>query len=101
MKNELWNENIVKNSGRSLFKSTTALKYYVSGHYPSSYFYLKHRHVYISKHIVSEAEFNLRLQVKPSQLGPIYIVPISGHLYQHQDRVPTCSEIFGQLFIYV
>jgi hypothetical protein len=44
--------------------------YYVSGHYPSSCFYLKHP-VYISKHNVSETGFSLRLQVKSTQLGPI------------------------------
>jgi hypothetical protein len=45
--------------------------YYVFGHYPSSCLYLKNRPVYFSKHIVSETGFCLRLQVKPSQLGPI------------------------------
>jgi hypothetical protein len=38
----------------------------------------KHRHVYIWKYKVSETGFGLRLQVKPIQLGPIDIVPISG-----------------------
>jgi hypothetical protein len=46
-------------------------KYYVFGHYPSSYLYLKHRPVYFSKHNVSEIGFCLRLQVKPTLLGPI------------------------------
>jgi hypothetical protein len=31
---------------------------------------LKHRHVYITKHNVSETGFCLRLEVKPTQLGP-------------------------------
>jgi hypothetical protein len=43
-------------------------KYYVSGHYPSSCFYLKHRPVCISEHKVSENEFCL--QVNPALLGP-------------------------------
>jgi hypothetical protein len=46
-------------------------KYYVSGHYPSSCFYLKHCPVFISKHNISETAFCLCLQVKPIQLGPI------------------------------
>jgi hypothetical protein len=33
--------------------------------------YLKHRSVYFSKHAVSENGFCLRLQVKPTQMGPI------------------------------
>jgi hypothetical protein len=45
-------------------------KYYVFGHYPLSGLYLKHRPIYFSKH-VSETGFCLRLQVKPTQLGPI------------------------------
>jgi predicted nucleic acid-binding protein len=39
-------------------------KYYVFGHYLSS-------RLYLSKHNVSETGFCLRLQVKPTQLGPI------------------------------
>jgi hypothetical protein len=46
-------------------------KYYVSGHYSSSCFYVKHRSVYIPKHMVSETGLCLRLQVKPTYLGPI------------------------------
>jgi hypothetical protein len=46
-------------------------KYYVSGYYPSSCFYLKHRPVYTLKHNVSETGFCVLLQVKPTQLGPI------------------------------
>jgi hypothetical protein len=38
-------------------------KCYVSGHYPSTCFYLKHN--------VLETGFCLRLQVKPTQLSPI------------------------------
>jgi hypothetical protein len=38
--------------------------FYVSGHYPTSCFY-------ISKHNVSETVFCLRLQVEPTQLSPI------------------------------
>jgi hypothetical protein len=45
-------------------------RYYVSGHYPSSCFYLKHRPVYISKQCF-DTRFYLRLQVKPTLLGPI------------------------------
>jgi hypothetical protein len=36
---------------------TILFKYYISGHNPSSCFYLKHRTVYISKHKVSETGF--------------------------------------------
>jgi hypothetical protein len=46
-------------------------KYYVSGHYPSSRFYLKHHPLCISKHNVSESGFSLRLQVKPTSLSPL------------------------------
>jgi hypothetical protein len=49
----------------------TAYKYYVFGHYRSSCLHLKNRRVYFSKHDVSETGFCLRLQVKPTQLGPI------------------------------
>jgi hypothetical protein len=42
-------------------------KYYISGHYPSSCFYPKHRLIYILKHNVSEVGFCLRLQVKSTQ----------------------------------
>jgi hypothetical protein len=45
-------------------------EYYVSGHYPSSCFYLKRRTVYISKPNISETGFCFRLQVKPTHLGP-------------------------------
>jgi hypothetical protein len=41
------------------------------GHYPSSCLCLKHHPVYFSKHDVSQTGFCLRLQVKPTQLGPI------------------------------
>jgi hypothetical protein len=47
------------------------LKYYVFRHYPSSCFYLKRRPVSLSKHNVSETGFCLRLQVRPTQLGPV------------------------------
>jgi hypothetical protein len=43
----------------------------VSGHYPSSCFYLKHRPVYISIYNVSETRFSLRLQVKPTEFSAI------------------------------
>jgi hypothetical protein len=46
-------------------------QYYVSGHYPSSCLYLKTVLFIFSKHNVSETGFYLRLQVKPTQLGPI------------------------------
>jgi hypothetical protein len=67
-------------------------KYYVSGHYSSSCFYLKHRPVYISKHNVSETGFCLRLQGGTSstnlaQLSRFYLkmeTPVSETL---------CSEI--------
>jgi hypothetical protein len=45
--------------------------YYVYGHYTSSRLYLKHRPVYITKQNISETGFCLRLQVEPTQLGPI------------------------------
>jgi hypothetical protein len=56
-------------------------KYYVFERYSSSRLYLKFRSVYLSKHSVSETGFCLRLQVRPTQLGPIDIVPISGDLW--------------------
>jgi hypothetical protein len=46
-------------------------KYSDFGHYPSSCLYLKCRPVYFSKQKVSETGLCLRLQVKPTQLGPI------------------------------
>jgi hypothetical protein len=46
-------------------------KCYVFGHYPSPCLYLKHSPVYFSKQNVPETGFCLRLQVKPTQLGPI------------------------------
>jgi Gpi18-like mannosyltransferase len=45
----------------------TQYKYYVSGHYPLSYFYLKHRPVYISKHLKMETESSLRNVLKYQQ----------------------------------
>jgi hypothetical protein len=45
--------------------------YYVVGHYPSSCLYLKKPSCLFSKHNISETGFYLRLQVKPTQLGPI------------------------------
>jgi hypothetical protein len=39
--------------------------------YPSSCLNLKHRTVYLSKHNVSDTGFDLHLQVRPTQLGPI------------------------------
>jgi hypothetical protein len=51
--------------------SKTVLYKYVSGHYPSSTFYLKHCPVCISKHNISETRFCLCLQVKLTKLGPI------------------------------
>jgi hypothetical protein len=50
-------ENDSSNEEASFVQEITSSivnKYYVSGHYPSSSFYLKHRPVYISKHNVSE-----------------------------------------------
>jgi hypothetical protein len=58
-------------------------KYYDSGHNPSSSFYLKYK--------VSETWFCPHLQVKPTQAQSIELLPISGHLYQHQDRVCSCA----------
>jgi hypothetical protein len=51
----------------------TLAQVYIPGHCPWSCFYLKHSSVYtrISKHNVSETGVCLRLQVKPTQLGPI------------------------------
>jgi hypothetical protein len=46
-------------------------KYYVSGHYRSPCFYLKHHPVNISKYNVSETGSCFCLQVKPTKLGPI------------------------------
>jgi hypothetical protein len=41
------------------------------GHYPCPVFIYKHHPVYFSKQNVSDNGFCLRLQVKPTQLGPI------------------------------
>jgi hypothetical protein len=46
-------------------------KNYVFGHYSSSCLYLKRPPVCLLKHNVSDTGFCLRLQVKPTQLGPI------------------------------
>jgi hypothetical protein len=46
-------------------------EYCVFGHYPLSIFIERRRPVYFSKHRVSETGFCLRLQVKPTQLGPV------------------------------
>jgi hypothetical protein len=62
---------IYENFSNTPLISPFMIKYYVSGHYPSSCLYLKHRPVYISKHSVSEIGFSLRLQVKSTQLGPV------------------------------
>jgi hypothetical protein len=43
----------------------------VSGHYPSSCLYLEPPVVFIFQNNVSETGFCLRLQVEPTQLGPI------------------------------
>jgi hypothetical protein len=43
--------------------------------------------VYISKHIVSETGFCLRLQVKPTHSGQIDLVPVSGDRIQSPKRV--------------
>jgi hypothetical protein len=48
-------------------------------------FIWKHRSVYNSKHNVSETGFCLRLQKNLlSWAQSVELVPISGHLYQHQ-----------------
>jgi hypothetical protein len=52
-------------------KNMLRYKYYVFGHYRSSFLYLKRHPVYFSKHNVSETGLILRLQLKPTQLGPI------------------------------
>jgi hypothetical protein len=51
-------------------KACLFYKYYVCGHYPSSRLYLK-TVLFIFKNNVSETGFCLRLQVKPTLLGPI------------------------------
>jgi hypothetical protein len=69
-------------------------KYYVTGHYPSSCFHLKHRPVYISKHNVSETGFSLRLQVNVfSWAQSMELVSIFG------DRAPSIElvPIFGDM----
>jgi hypothetical protein len=55
---------------RSNIPTNQAYKYYASGHYTLSCFYLKHCPVYVSKHSISETGFCLRLQVKPYWVGP-------------------------------
>jgi hypothetical protein len=49
----------------------TGKKYYVFGHYLSSCLYLKTVLFIFQNTMYSETEFCLRLQVKPTQLGPI------------------------------
>jgi hypothetical protein len=82
-------------------------KYYVFGHYPSSCLYLKRRPVYFSKLSVSETGFCLRLQVRPTQLGPIYrasphlqtpmSVPRWGVLKNKQDGVLDKDKTMGNV----
>jgi hypothetical protein len=73
-------------------------KHYVSGHYPPSCLYVKHRPVYNSKHNVSDIGLCLYLQVKPTQPQSAELVPVSGHLYQHKvgvyklNTAPTICE---------
>jgi hypothetical protein len=44
-------------------------KYYVSGHYPSSCFYIKHHPVLFKNTVFLETGFCLHLQVNPTQSG--------------------------------
>jgi hypothetical protein len=73
--NILWNnvtdsvDTELKYEFDEVYKHPYKYNYCVSGHYPSSCFYLKHN--------FSETQFCLFLQVEPTQLGPI-------------DRASTC-----------
>jgi hypothetical protein len=50
-------------------------------------FYLKRSPVYVSKHNVSETGFCLRLQVKPTQLGPIDVARTMDNVQKY--NIPT------------
>jgi hypothetical protein len=76
---------ILKYVGFKNEKLKRLTNYYVSGHFPSSCYYLKHRPVYISKWNVSETGFCLRFQVKPVQLGPVDTA--SPYLPEDGDRI--------------
>jgi hypothetical protein len=66
-------ENLQPSDKIYFFRDVTVImyKYYVSGHYPSSCFYLTHCPALILKHCVSETGFSLRLQVKSIKLNLI------------------------------
>jgi hypothetical protein len=53
-----------------LLCTVTNYIYYVFGHYPSSWLYLKNV-LFIFQNSISETRFCLHLQVKPTQLGPV------------------------------
>jgi hypothetical protein len=53
----------------------------------SSCLYLKHRPVYFPKHSVSETGFCLRLQAKPTQLGPIDKASLSPYNVLDKDKM--------------
>jgi hypothetical protein len=66
-------------------------------------FICKHRPVYISKHSVSETGFSLRLQVKPTRLGPLNRASSYQEVFQSQvkptqlgpiDRASPYQEVF-------
>jgi hypothetical protein len=63
--------NTLSIRSKSSWRWYISKKYYVSGNYPSSCFYLKHSYFYTTKCNVSETGFCHRLHVKPTQLGPI------------------------------
>jgi hypothetical protein len=69
------------------------VKICVSVLYPSFCFYLKHCHVYTSKHNVSETGSCLRLQVKRTQLGTF---DIASPYLRRQNPVSEilCFEIY-------
>jgi hypothetical protein len=72
-----WEHNIKMERLRHNLRYYSGHKYYISGHYPSSCFYLKHN--------VLETGFSLRLQVDLlSWTQSVELGHISEHLHQHR-----------------
>jgi hypothetical protein len=83
---------------RYCFNSKLRYKYYVSGHYPSSCIYLKHRPIYISKQrfedwILSPSSGKTYSHLGPNDrptpyllTGPEYVLPEDGDKIQSPKR---------------
>lgn len=57
--------------GENSTKKNFDTKYYNSGQYPSSCFYLKHHPAYILKHMMFRRRSCLRFQLKLTELSPV------------------------------